>query len=390
MSRGTVNNVLSTIHHLAETGNLVESTGGAINPSCVLPRDIRSLESRADGNVYLDFDTNLHMTSISQVELGQTRQVVNVWKTNVVDVLQTYLLDPSFPPGSLYLQRRGEKGNEYVSANGEKLRHFEAYTNDRWNDLLETIPVGTYLLAVAIHSDGVAVGDRSHYPWSITVVNFPFRFRTGRFGLSKFGFAEKPHIRKPRNSRYSEHLGQYQKDCKNALTSRIAAEVLADLEFAAQNPLVFAVRNLDGSVREIPCSVRLHHAQQDIEELLACNGVSGHICNECCGVQKAMSAGAGGAGTKNRPFLHTSQAGMCATAELRSPEKYIRQQAAFMLMERRYGKTVAEGEAKKVRVRYRVPNALIRLANLMPHGKCRGPFGINGLDSLHSLRTGAI
>ncbi len=67
MTRGTVNNVLATIHHLADTGNLVESTG-TIHPSCVLPRDIRSLETRADGDVYLDFDTKLHMTSISQAE----------------------------------------------------------------------------------------------------------------------------------------------------------------------------------------------------------------------------------------------------------------------------------------------------------------------------------
>jgi len=387
MPRGTVDNVLKTIHHLADTGNLVISTG-SITPSCALPRDLRTLESRADGDVFLDSDTEVHVTCISQAELLQTRQVVKVWKTNVLDVIQSILMDPSYPPGSLYMQRRGERGLEYVTAEGEKLRTFEAYTNGRWNDLLETIPPDTYLLALAVHSDGVAVGEQTHYPWSISVVNFPFRFRTNRYGLSKFGFAEKPHIRKPRNSAYSERLAPNQKDCKNALTSRIAAEVLADLEFAAQKPLLFAVRSLDGSLHDTLFTLRMHHFQQDIEEWLACNGSSGKNCNDCLGVQNAMADGAGGPGTENRPFLHTTRAGMCATADLRTPENYFQQQAALMLKERRFGKKVAEAAAKEARVRYRVPNALYRLRHLIPHERCRGPHGLNGLDMLHVLRTG--
>jgi hypothetical protein len=393
LTRGVFGNVLKTINLLADSGNLVMSASTSDSrPSCALPRDSRTLENRADGDVYLDSDSIMYTTIISQMELLQTRQHVKVWKTNVVDVLQKILLDPSYPAGSLYMQRRCDIGAEFVTAEGEVLRTFEAFGSDRWKDLLTTVPADVYLLAVAVHSDGVVVGETSYYPWSVTVVNFPYRFRKGKHGLMKMGFAEKPVIRKPRNSHHSEKLSPYQKDCKNALTSRIAADIIIFffLEFAAAIPLRFAVRDLDGKTREYNFAIRLHHSQQDIEEWQACNGVSGKTCNDCNGVEKAMANGAGVAGSRNRPFLKTSLCCMCATAELRSPEKYFKQQAAFMLQERRYGKTVAGAAAKAVRVRYRIPNALLRMINFIPHGICGGPFFVNGLDILHGLRTGCL
>ena len=390
MSQGTLAGVLKVIHHLHDNDCLVV---GAIGTKgiCALPRDMRTLTTRADGNVDVDKDINFETTVLSQAELRQNRQVVRVWKTNAVAAIQCLMLDEQFPPGSMYMQRRGDVGNEYQNEDGVPLHASEAYGSERWNQLLGTIEHGVFLLAISIHSDGVTTGDRSHYPWTVSVVNFPHKYRSGEFGSCKIAFAEKPSIRKPRGTKKHEGLDPGQKRFKNSLSSRIAAECLGDLDFAAQQPLTFLYRRIDGVILEERFQIRMHHAAQDIEEWMGCNGTSGKNCNDCLGVQHAMSDGKGAPGTDNRPFMDLSVQGNCATAELRTPLAHLQIQSSLMKLARTDGKTVADKQAKEVRVRYDVENALLNLSSLMPHENgCRGSYGVNGLDILHGLRTGVF
>ncbi len=389
ITQGILGKMLRTLHDLHDKGLLIVGSPG-LPGTLALPRDIRTLASRADGDVYQDRDVQYHTTCISQIELRQQITLVNTWRTDVLQIIQNLLLDPAYPDGAFFMQRRGDPSPEYTDERGLPLVGFEAYASTRWKKLIETIEPSAYLCCIALASDAVSVGDHSHYPFSIGIVNFPLVLRQGTYGSAKFGFAQKPTIRKPRGSKHHERLDPGQKDAKNALYSRIAAEMLGDLDYAARRPLHFLVRCLDGVTRSFPLQIRLHHAEQDCEEWTNCNGGSGKNCLDCLGVQHSMQAKKGGPGTRNRPFINLTREGCCATAKLRTPLGHLRDQARLMQMARSQGKTRANEEGRELRTRYRVPNALLRLTNLMPHGDCRGPFGVNGLDILHGLRTGVF
>ena len=66
--------------------------------------------------------------------------------------------------------------------------------------MLHTVEDGVYLLGIGIHSGGVSIGNHSQYPCSFSIVNIPRELREKRDGLAKFAFAQKPNMRKPRNS----------------------------------------------------------------------------------------------------------------------------------------------------------------------------------------------
>lgn len=391
LSRGVQGSFLKAIHRLHEMKALV--IGGTEEPGALaLPLDIRTVERRAEGTVVLDKDVEYSTTAISQAELRQAQNKVHVWKTDVMQVIQGILLDPLLPPGNVFMQRRGDKCNVYVDADsGDILRSFEAWGGNRWTHCIESIQDGTYLLALVVWSDGVVVGSNNYHPWRIDVANLPYEFRKGERALPQFAYSEKPKIRKPRGSAYSEKLDPGQKDCKYTLESRTCAEVLGDLEYAAKDPVELLVVDADGTVRPYMFQVRIHHFQQDIEEWTSINGWSGKNCLDCHGVEDAMASGdGGGPGSENRPFLRLEDEFRCCTARLRTPGAYLATQASLMTLSRMEGKTRADAEAKKCRVKYRVPNALMRHRNLLPHGEARSSFAVNGFDILHGFRTGLL
>ena len=115
MSQGILAGLLKVIHHLHDNGNLVVGASGTKGMcACFAARYANSNDARAPTEMFrlIKIYTSLETTNLSQAELRQTREFVRVWKTNAVEAIQALMLDEQFPPGSLYLQRRGDTGNE--------------------------------------------------------------------------------------------------------------------------------------------------------------------------------------------------------------------------------------------------------------------------------------
>ena len=105
------------------------------------------------------------------------------------------------------MQRRDDPGSVYVCPSDfARVHSFEAWGGERLVHLLQSPIAGLYILCIAVHFDAVATGDRSQYPWSVSVVNFPFAFRKGEHGSAKFAFSGKTNIRKLRGSAHHERL----------------------------------------------------------------------------------------------------------------------------------------------------------------------------------------
>jgi hypothetical protein len=383
--RRETNKILHILHELNDSGNLL--VGGDGTPGdLALPRDSRTLASRAKGVVLQDADVDFRRTFIDQSGLLQSAKFVEVNKADPISIIQDILLDESLPPGAVYMHKRGEMGNRYVSESGTPLRGPEAYNSDRWDQLAETVELGVYLLGVSIHSDAVNIGNHSRYPHSLSVVNIPHKLRDNRAGISKFAVTDKPLIRLPRNSRHHERLSQAQKNVKLTLSSRIFAEVLVDFNEAAKTPKTFLIRDSDGVIRRYRCQLRLFNFSQDMEEFANTNAMSSKDCFDCVGVRNSLRSG--GPGTPNRPYMKLDKASYCHTARLRTPEGELALQARCMTLARTESKGAADEFAASSRIRYRAKNSLLVLTDFIPHGACRGPYACTGLDILHCIRTG--
>ena len=211
--------------------------GSDIQGYLALPRDLRTVSARAQGAVLLDNDVDFvrsYILGVCEAALLQNVQFIEVAKVNVVALVQDALLSELPPAGAVFMQRRGDVGPEYTSASGATLRGPEALNSERWGQLLNTVEDGVYLLGIGIHSDGASIGNHSQYSCRFSIANIPRELREKSDGLAKFAFAQKPNIRKPRNSQHHERLSSAQKDAKSTIKSRVVAEALVDFDWFAR------------------------------------------------------------------------------------------------------------------------------------------------------------
>jgi hypothetical protein len=122
-------------------------------------------------------------------------------------------------------------------------------------------------------------------------------------------------------------------------------------------------------------------------EILHGFSFSGKNCYCCNGPQVAMVLH-GAPGKGGRPFI--SEGHSCTESADRYPLDFVKEQHKIKLLERE-GKTkkAAAEAAKKARVRPTVWNSLFAFETFLPHG-CQGPFGLIGLDILHTIKKGIL
>ena len=385
LSRGEQNTFLRLVHGLHDVDALLLD-GSSDHGALALPKDIRTVEERALGSVFVDDDVEVHTRHLDQSRLEQEVKLLNVYIADPLQALQALLLD--VPAGSVFLQRRGSLTPNLVDGSGNALFGYELFYGTRWGSLMETIQHGTFLLGFGIHGDGAEVGSDWYHPYSINCANVPHSFSKKRNGNIMFALNAKPQIRAPRGMVRSERLPEKVKVEKYNLESRSAAEIMAYVNARAGEVLFFLVRDENGVLKRLPFMIRWVHHESDIEEQIKVHGLKGKICLQCRGVESAMCGKDHGPGTANRPFMKLDGAHCCETAPRRSPMIVLREQARLALMSRvGMTKTVVNTACKDSRVRPFVFNHLIALTNILPHS-CYGPYGLGGLDLLHGVQKG--
>jgi hypothetical protein len=264
MSSADLEAMLESIHFLNENKALfLDDTTG--DHRLTLPKTVETLLRRADGTVILDNDVILHEYIIDQSPLRQLWMSVRVWTVDWKLLLQTILLDPTYPAGSCRLNSCDDLIPAVIDDSGVKVRGPELYDGTRYEQLLRTCPQGTKLLYLVSFSDGLLCGKDNHWPFSVSIGNFPGRFRRQRTAINYVALAEKPKKRKPRSSGTSETYDEEQKVYSQALSSRLVAQVYAQLEPLSKEVLWFWVRQEDGSLVKVPFSIRWGLWQADCE-----------------------------------------------------------------------------------------------------------------------------
>ena len=127
------------IHEIHDRRELLKD-GGENQAELALPKDIRTAEARADGTVHLDYDVEVQERHFDQSTLGQQCKVLSVFVTDPFLALQALVLDA--PPGSVYLQKRGDLIPNLVDSSGVCVRGYELFFGTRWADLVESIRTG--------------------------------------------------------------------------------------------------------------------------------------------------------------------------------------------------------------------------------------------------------
>jgi hypothetical protein len=385
LSRGEMNTFLRMVHDLHDLDALLLD-GSSDHGALALPKDIRTVEERAQGSVFVDDDVEVHTRYLDQSGLQQEVKLLRLYIADPLQALQALLLD--VPAGSVYLQRRGSLTPNLVDGTGRALHGYELVSGSRWGSLMETIQHGTFLLGFGIHGDGAEVGTDWYHPYSITCANVPHTFAKKRNGAVKFALNAKPVIRAPRGMVRAERLPENVKVVKYNLESRSAAEIMGYINARAGEVLQFLVRLENGELKKLPFMLRWVQHEADIEEQIKVHGLKGKICLQCAGVEKAMCGENCGRGTANRPFMKLDEAHCCLTAPRRTPLKVLQEQVRLVMLSRTgLPKKEVNKACKDSRVRPFVFNSCIALTNILPHS-CGGPYTLGGLDLLHGVQKG--
>lgn len=255
-SLGSMDANLKLMHSLHNGGLLLEGGGGKVKLKLMLPETIETILRRVDGTVILDNDIMIQEFKLDQSPLRQKRLTVSVWISDFRLLIQSQLMDPVFPAGSFKLVRRGDMVPVLETASGVPVRGSELSDGQRFHDLVQTCPDGTYLLDIVAFSDALQAGSDSYYPTLLAVGNFPIKYREKRQTIMHVAFAEKPQVRKPRHSKVSETLSEEQKVWKQMLQSRTLTQIMAGLEAFSRSNQMFWVRMSDGIFQKISCTIR--------------------------------------------------------------------------------------------------------------------------------------
>ena len=301
VSLGMQQELLTSVHELHDLRLLVEDSGTPV--LLLLPRTLTALYERASACRFLDDDIQITKSFLCMEYLSQTAKTVPLVRSNVGTIIQSILLDDAYDPGTFKLSYRGEREVHYCDEDGVNIHGYEPWHGTRWASLLQTVPMGAYILCISIHSDGVASGSEEKYPFSFLVENFPTTTRPGIRTQRVFGMGSHADIRKPRGSNIPEKLNAQQKVIKYTLQSRVGAEMLSDFDALAASGAFFLIPTLDGSLQRVKLFCRLWSYKADMAEQQALVAVRSYDCTGCFGQQYAIRDGRGRAGTPNRPHM---------------------------------------------------------------------------------------
>jgi hypothetical protein len=319
--------------------------------------------------------------------MRQLKEECGVVRSDAATVIQSILLDTDTKAGSFLFEKRSDRPRQYCDVNGDELRGTETWHGSRMLELMDTVPDDGYLLPIILTSDSVESTGHDRHPLSMSFANQLKDDGSGERRLRCFAMTGVVEIRRPRGSRVHETLANDQKAHKKALTARMIAELLVDLESMAATGAFFWVTMSDGSVQRLKLYPRLYVWAADMSEQQQILGISTTACHNCYGHSFATSGGVGTtAGSPNRPHMHTSNHGFCATAIRRTAVSSSRRQKLAMQALRNKSQTEAEIIAKRLGVNPLVECILWRLNHfIVLH--CGTFFGT---DILHTYRTGIV
>ena len=245
---------------------------GVLHLNAALPRDVRTVMKQGST---LNLNDNVKAISIDSAALGQGQSFATLLVWDVVEAIQSALLDMNIPPEAYYFGR----GEALKSPTGQRVYGGELWNNLAWERHGKSIKSDGFLLAIFIAGDGVAVTGGSAHPYYMMVGNVlrAFRHHTSRI----FAFFPDVLIRRPHGSKTSERLNDEQKKSKAQLCNDSHASIFAPLEWLAEHGHSFFVRRADGSIVKLLLYPRVFAIPADLLEKFSLTCVNMPHCPRC-------------------------------------------------------------------------------------------------------------
>ena len=285
--------VLSVVNQLFNEGVVraaAQSADGDIfgAQECPLPLDLRTVNARAAFDMLSGDDIKVKKVAIGLHNLSQQQQECHVLINDLEECLQSLLLDPRFPAKQRYFRTAEERG-QYTTEDGEQVHGPECWHGEQWQDCEDTIPAGSRLLYIIVHSDETKSLRGSRYPFRLQIGNFAYGGRCKDFGNRLIGLGPLINIHRQRGSKAHIDLNDDQFACKANVYSLTPALILSDLNEVAKHVSTFNLWYPDGA-RRISVVVRVGIWSADFEEKKSLLGFTGGGCPRCRYYEHAVQA----------------------------------------------------------------------------------------------------
>ena len=378
--------ILRAIQDLRSVGIIAGPAGDPAH--WVIPSQPEALHRRAEDLLPRDDDIPSRTVNLDTAPLRQLQTEAAVAIKSYPMLLQDILSDARIDQTQLWLRRGGSGAAEYLSASGERLHGPEPWQgNKRWNDLLQTVPIGGYMLGLIIWSDGVLSQSKTNTPMRVSIANFCSRERLKDGADRLLAILPDVRIRAPMGSAHHERLDPAQARDKAQILVDGAAHALAVVEADAregEGSIVVSVQGLG----DVPVHVRVLGYNADIKEQSAVLVFSNAHCPRCEGITVARRKEAAKAAEARKPYLRTDSDCFCGSAARRTPDRVTQQQVQFARESRLHGrKTAADNAAAEAGIRYDVQPQLNRLSTIYPWS-CGGAYAAFQPDFLHVAQLG--
>ena len=200
-------------------------------------------------------DIKVKKVAIGLHNLSQQQQECHVLINDLEECLQSLLLDPRFPAKQRYFRTAEERG-QYTTEDGEQVHGPECWHGEQWQDCEDTIPAGSRLLYIIVHSDETKSLRGSRYPFRLQIGNFAYGGRCKDFGNRLIGLGPLINIHRQRGSKAHIDLNDDQFACKANVYSLTPALILSDLNEVAKHVSTVNLWYPDGA-RRISVVVRV-------------------------------------------------------------------------------------------------------------------------------------
>jgi hypothetical protein len=325
---------------------------------------------------------------ISIHNLKMRENIVDVYSARVAPLIQSMLLDPRFNHKEFFCQSK-ELPREYVHADtGERYFGPELRHGNRWRKVESTIPPCGMLLCTTVSMDKTTSRKSQILPYQFSLGNFPASDARKSYGTQVFGSGSiLPHNKK-RGTHDTVSQNDHQLAAKGDAFITSACCAMLPFDKISEKEQTFFIGSLNKTIR---VWVRCGCLAADYEETkLQAQVVGGNNCARCNGPlwarEKEEEEGCS-ARKEQRHHMRYEKECTCTTAEQRSPEYVVRNQAKI-LQEVRFGtKTEASRLIQKTGVNPHVEQKLHRLRNYFPHS-IGSVYSATGVDLLHASMLG--